>query len=326
MIILCVGMQRSASTWQYDVVSHLIERHRDGRRLGFFQTGQAFEHYLRNQGEDASWRVMKTHQRHPCYEELLRAGRARAVYSYRDLRDVAFSLAHKCACSFEEVVEQRGGLQDCLADDQFWASQPHTLIQRYEDVIANPVGSIEAIAAHLDLELAAGEAAGLAEEYSLRANAWRAVELKQQLLTEGVNLDDPANAHRKDERTLLHWNHIRGGGVGGWRELATPRQVALLAGICGAWLKERGYERDDSWALPGLAALSQELEAAQTRLEDMRRRLRRADEELVAFKRLGPVALGVARRLHEWSERHPQLSATVKRFTKPDRLRTRSGQ
>jgi hypothetical protein len=314
MIVLCAGMQRSASTWQYDVVCHLIERNCGGQRLGFFQTGGDFESYLASSAGDKAWRVMKTHQRHPCYADLLRSGRALALYSFRDLRDVAFSLAHKCACSFEEVVEQRGGLHECLADDQFWMGHPGTLSQRYEELISDSVAGVEAVARHLGISLPSGEAAAVAEEYSLRANTWRTVELKQRLLGEGVNLDDPANTHRKDERTLLHWNHIRGGVVGGWRDQATPRQIALLAAICGNWLKERGYERDDAWVLPALEAMRTELEQAQSRLEEMRRQLQNAAKENVTFKQLGPVALGVARRLHELARRHPGLSATLRRF------------
>jgi hypothetical protein len=307
-------MQRSASTWQYDVVCHLVERHRGCRRLGFFQTGDDFADYLRSYPGLSAWRVAKTHQHHPLFGELLAAGRAIAVYSFRDLRDVAFSLAHKCGCTFEEVVERRGGLHDCLADDRFWIAQPRTLVQRYEEVIADPEAGVDAIAGHLGIALTAGEAAAVAEEYSLRANAWRTVEVKQRLLGEGVNLDDPANASRKDEQTLLHWNHIREGKAGVWREQATPRQIALLAAICGTWLKDRDYEPDDSWSLPALEAIRTELAQAQSRLDELRRDLHAAEREIVSYQQLGPVALGVARRLHDFSLRYPRLGSALKRI------------
>ena len=53
MDVLCVGMYRSGSTWQYDVVSRLLERHRGGRRLGFV-TGAEYAS-LRGQGA-GGWR------------------------------------------------------------------------------------------------------------------------------------------------------------------------------------------------------------------------------------------------------------------------------
>jgi hypothetical protein len=314
MIVLCAGMQRSASTWQYDVVSHLVEHHRDGRRLGFFETGQEFEQYLLSHSDFISPCVMKTHRADASYVELLREGRAVAVYSYRDLRDVAFSLAHKCACSFTEVVERRGGLHDCLEDDRFWTAQPRTLVQRYEDLSSDPVGGINAIASHLGIPLEVGEAEAVAEQFCLRANTRRAATLKQQLTDSGVDLEDSANAHRHDGLTLLHWNHIREGKVGGWREQATPRQIALLAAVCGSWLRERGYESDDLWALPGLEEIRKELEQSHGRLADLQRKLREAEREIASYQQLGPLVLGVARRLHAWSMLHPRLREILKRL------------
>jgi hypothetical protein len=325
MIVLCAGMQRSASTWQYEVVCHLVERHRDGRRLGFFQNGEEFDKHLRTNSDSSTWRVMKSHQGHPSYSGLLREGTAVAVYSYRDLRDVAFSLAHKCGSSFEEVVERRGGLHDCLEDDRFWTTQPRTLVQRYEQVTADPVNGIKAIAGHLGISLESREAEAVAEQYSLQANAGRAAALKRQLTAAGVDLNDISNAHRKDEKSLLHWNHIREGKVGGWREQATPRQIALLAAACGGWLRERGFESDDSWALSGLEEMRKGFEQSHRRLAELQRKLRDAEQEIASFRQLGPVAIGVAQRLHAWSVRHPRLRGMLKQLSACSRAFVASG-
>src|SRR5437764_423757 len=150
MHVFCVGMYRSGSTWQYDVVSHLLEKHRGGRRLGFV----------------------------------------------------------------------------------------------------------------------AGEADAVAGEYSLDANLWRTIDLANRLREQGVDLEDPANAQRWDGETLLHWNHIRAGRVGGWRAEATPRELAVLAGICGPWLVARGYEPNLAWALPAVEHFCAELGATQRALHE----------------------------------------------------------
>ena len=39
--VICGGMYRACSTWQYEVVGHLIERHLRGERLGYL-TGEAY--------------------------------------------------------------------------------------------------------------------------------------------------------------------------------------------------------------------------------------------------------------------------------------------
>jgi hypothetical protein len=310
MDVLCVGMYRSGSTWQYDVVCHLLETHHGGHRLGFV-TGEEFAD-LRGQ-DAAGWRVLKAHDAHPAFAAALAEGQALAVYSFRDLRDVAYSLLHKFGDSFEEVIERQHRLHLCLANDAFWTDHSRTLCQRYEEIMADPAAAIEALAGHLGLELATSEAAALAEEYSLTANLWRTVELANRLRGEGVDLDDPANAQRWDAQTLMHWNHIRAGRVGGWRAEATPRELAVLAGICGGWLIARGYERDLAWAMPAVEHFRSELEATQQALSKARVELACQGRQLQQLQSLGPVALGLARRFHELSLRYPRLAATLRR-------------
>src|SRR5262245_28065478 len=109
MDVLCIGMYRAGSTWQYDVACELVERHRDGRRLGFV----AGSDYRASSA--AGWRVLKAHDRHQYFSEALRAGRGRALYAWRDLRDVCFSLMHKMALDFDDVAAR--WLPRCLEND-----------------------------------------------------------------------------------------------------------------------------------------------------------------------------------------------------------------
>jgi hypothetical protein len=164
----------------------------------------------------------------------------------------------------------------------------------------------------VSLDPSAAEA--IAAEYSLEANRRRTAELAERLRRQGVDLEVPASAHLWDERTLLHWNHLRTSEGGGWRERATPRELAVLAGVCGPWLVARGYERDAAWALPGLQHLSAELGAALQALAEARAGLARQVSALEEVRRLGPVALGLARRFHRLSVGLPWLSGAIKRL------------
>jgi hypothetical protein len=243
MDILCIGMYRSCSTWQYNVACELIERHQGGTRLGFMQ-GQD---YRPPESPESAGRVLKSHQAHERFAAALSAGEARALYSERDLRDVAFSLAHKLQVSFEEIIAPGGYFEECLVNDAFWVAQPNLLRQRYENLIVDWVIGVKQIALHLGVTLAPGEAEAVAAEYSLRSNRERAEEFAQQLRAEGIDLDSRDNRFQCDPNTLLHWNHLRTGRVGSWREDATPAQLASLGELCGQWLIERGYEADLSW-------------------------------------------------------------------------------
>lgn len=243
MYVLCVGMYRACSTWQYEVITHLLEKHQRGRRLGYL-TGDQFEEKVASGDEEGSWTVLKSHEEHQRFADLLAEGRAIAVYAHRDVRDVVFSLMHKRKVDFDTLVTQ-GMVHQVLANDRFWASQPASITQRYDRLTAEPMTGVEELAAHLGLTLAPGEAASVAAEYSFQANRQRTIDLGKRLERGGADLDDPTIAQTHDRRTLLHWNHMREGRVGDWVERATPAQRAILARICGKWLADHGYEADE---------------------------------------------------------------------------------
>jgi hypothetical protein len=239
-------MYRACSTWQYEVAAHLVERHRGGRRLGYL-TGEEYAALERDEGPTEGWRVIKSHEEHPRFAAALAEGRALALYAFRDLRDVVYSMLHKRGVSFETFLRQ-GMIHQVLANDRFWSRRPGRITQRYEDLIARPAEGVAQIAAHLGIVPDAGEAEALAAEYSLEANRRRAAQVARRLAARGLDLDDPANRQRWDEQTLLHWNHVREGRVGDWRDRATPVERAVLARLGNRWLVEHGYPPDE----PGL--------------------------------------------------------------------------
>jgi hypothetical protein len=310
--VFCAGMPRSGSTWQYQVVSHLLEEYRGGVRGGFLERPEDFARIAEQTAGRAPWLTLKTHNGCPAYAEALRDGRAVAVYSYRDLRDVTFSLTHKMRLPFEEIVG-RLQLVQCLNDHAFWTAQPNVLCQRYEAIVGDPAACVAEVATFLELRLAGGEAERLAAAYSLEANRARAQELARRLRDRGVDLDAADSAALHDEHSQLHWNHIRDGRVGGWRDEATPAQLAVLAKECGLWLIENGYERDLTWALPAMRHLCAALEATQRELKAERQRHAKALHELMALKQFGSFALTVARGLHRAAAWAPRLSGAIKR-------------
>jgi hypothetical protein len=243
--VFCVGMFRSCSTWQYDVASHVVETHLGGARLGFVDWWRFME--LTDQGfPAASVVVMKAHEPHPVYDEVLGAGRVTPLYSYRDLRDVAFSYMHKARLSFDELVEQRF-LESVLETDAYWRARPGVLCQRYESIVADPPGGVRGIAAHLGVRLGRGEARRIASAYSWSANLERTRGVKSKAEAAGLDLGHKDHVFEHDPVTLLHWNHLREGQRKGWRELATPGQREILGRMCGAWLVSNGYEHNDAW-------------------------------------------------------------------------------
>lgn len=250
MDVFCVGMYRACSTWQYEVIAHLLERHHGGERLGYVKG----EDYRVGPDDPPRWRVLKSHEGHRRFSDALARGRARGVYAHRDVRDVVFSLMHKRGVRFEELVRQ-GMIHQILVNDRFWRARPGLLVQRYEDLIADPAAGVRELAEYLGLALAEGEAAAVAREYSFQANRERTQRLGARLRAAGVDLDRPANFQYYDGQTLLHWNHLREGGAGDWREAATPSQRAILARLCNPWLRAQGYVVDPTGSLRSVGSL-----------------------------------------------------------------------
>jgi hypothetical protein len=308
-------MPRSASTWQYQVVCHLLEQFRDGIRGGFLERPEDFARLAEQTAGRAPWVILKTHNGFPPYAEALRDGRAFAVYSYRDIRDVAFSLTHKLHLPFNALFEKHL-LAQCIKDHEFWTSLPNVLSQRYETIVEAPADCVLEIAEFLGLRLSRVEAEKLAAAYSLEANRARARRLEQQLQAQGVALDDPRNAVQHDEHSQLHWNHIRTGRVGGWRDEATPRQIALLAAMCNRWLIDNEYEPDDNWALPGLQYLWDLVETLRLQVEQEHDQFLQTREELDSLLELGPVALDIAREIHWAVRRFPGIARPVKQVAR----------
>lgn len=263
MIVICCGMYRAASTWQYNVACHLIERFYSGERLGYLFDGNSLKERLRNLSSPSNWIIVKAHEPDPFFAELLSSDAAFALYSYRDIRDVAYSVAHKRNSTFEREIEGTDLLQRTIRNFRYWTSFPRSLTQRYEQITVDSVQAVREIATVIGISLSTDDAAAIATEFSLENNKARIDRLTESFHERGVDLSDPTNALCHDEETLLHWNHIRDGRIGGWRQVATPRQLVVLARGCGHWLIEQGYESDWSWVQPALKFLLFEDHAAE---------------------------------------------------------------
>ncbi len=242
--VICCGMYRACSTWQYEVLAHLVERYFDGTRLGYL-TGAQYTSLLRaeapsNREMTPRRRVLKSHEGDRVFARSLAAGRALAVYAFRDVRDVVFSLMHKRRLTFEQLLRQ-GMIHQILANDRFWSRCPGVLVQRYEDLLRAPAQGVLELARHIGLNLEPADAERIASEYSQESNRARTAALRHRLHEAGVDLQSAANAQICDATTLLHWNHMRDRNAS-WRSEATDQHAAILDRLCGRWLIDHGYE------------------------------------------------------------------------------------
>lgn len=241
MDVLCVGMYRACSTWQYEVAAHLVEKYHRGKRLGFVQSAE-----FGSFSAAATWRVLKAHEGGPAFGRAIAKRQALALYAIRDPRDVVYSMLHKRGQDFEAFLRQ-GMIHQILANHQFFMSRRGSgafLVQRYEHLVRDPAEGVREIGAHLGIALSPHECASIADAYSFSSNQTRTRTTAERMSATGLDPSDPSNAVCYDPHSLLHWNHLRRGDVGGWRDEATPRERAILARLLGRWVAEHGYDAD----------------------------------------------------------------------------------
>lgn len=236
MVVLCAGMLRACSTWQYLIVRHIVEANLGGLDCGYADA-LCLEEFSR---ADNVWRCAKIHDPAPIVEDIFAPERSVVFYTHRDLREVVYSLMVKRRATFNQLVLEQKVIARLLRNDRFWRSHARILIQSYDSITTDCQGAINGIATHLGVTLAPAEIAMLSGKYSLSSNQLRAERWKELLRERGVDLEDPKNVNISDPATKLHWNHIDGGRSGTWRDLTVPEK-AFLNEQCGMWLAENGY-------------------------------------------------------------------------------------
>ena len=239
MLVLCVGMYRACSTWQYGVVGALLETHRSGQRLGFVE-GIRFNEKIAENPRTSDWAVLKAHDYHDHFADLLADGEAVGFYSYRDLRDAVSSYIHKTGTDLPTLLD-RGFIDLCLNNDRLWRSQPGILVQNYQDLINDPARGVEQIACHLGINLEPGEAGQVAEGLSWEANRRKVEAMSAKLRDQGHNLV-AQDFTKFDPVSLFHWNHIRSTDPVARPDGDDFRRRATVERLCHPWLVANGFE------------------------------------------------------------------------------------
>jgi GT2 family glycosyltransferase len=244
MLIVSTGMMRSGSTWQYQVACDLACLLGPAEFLGYRELDDFAKEYDRISSAKGVI-VVKMHPPHELVAELARQGQARILYSFRDIRDVVYSSAHKLMLQPRQVLEWY--LPAILEGHRFWMNCTNRFAMRYEDFLASSVVALSQLAEFLDVSIMPEKIAEIDRRYSLDANRERASEKKRKLEQDGCDLSDSKYTCLHDHEELVHWNHLRTGEKKKWWQLATAEELAQLGDACGDWLIENGYETNRNW-------------------------------------------------------------------------------
>lgn len=248
MIVLCCGMKRAGSTVQYQITSELVESAGRGQDLGFI-TERNFGTVRSEFLDSPEIVVLKTHDVHAEERELIENNDIRAIYIYRDLRDVAVSMMHKGDRPFHRFLLGQD-IDEIVEVDKKWKTLRNMYISRYEVMIDDLSEEGRRIANFLNLQVNDSIINQIAEKYSLDKQRQRITRFNFQ--EDGVTTGEIKQTINKtttylDPKSLLHENHIHSGAINQWKTSLSPIQIRLLESYFYFWLIEHEYHVKAGW-------------------------------------------------------------------------------
>lgn len=217
-------MQRSGSTWSFNIVVGLLERCRPNEEI-YAAYNEEVADFLASVPHTARHTVLKCHLLDPIGRALARSGQAKAIYTWRNLPDAVASFLAMFGGDFEHAFLV---ITASLVVYRFHARGRNALMIGYDDLIGSPRETIARIASHIGLDATPEIIADLAHEQSIEEVLKRVEQIGSQ----------PANAHliRHEPTTFdpgatLHRHHILHGGSGYGAERLTKKQLDRLEAL-----------------------------------------------------------------------------------------------
>ena len=266
MLVVCHGMPRSGSTYQYNLARMVVQAAQLGVAHSYLDPGfsdmpgdgwpaEVFQEWV----DDDAYHVVKMHEAHAVAVDALPSGAVRLLYIHRDIRDVAASVKrvrHRKGDSLLDRVGRAVTLYYTFRDIR--ASAPeYVLWQRYDEAVPGPEEAVRQVATFLGARLSDAGIAAIAEECSVDSAKKRCDAAQQQVVDQFQELrrQDPSAAQAwlrqiqqgqrivQDTEFLLPHNHVsnRKGASGQWRDALSKYELNTLMERHGDWFDDAGY-------------------------------------------------------------------------------------
>lgn len=235
MWVLCCGMHRSGSTLQYQIATKVARFHPNAKVIGWVEGQLETQSRAHLDSPDALY-IAKLHNYDAMVAEFWVKHQPKAIYIYRDIRDVVVSTMHMQSWAFDSL-EMTSRVNEVLQNDLHWTRQPGILVSRYEEVMAEGgvAGEVRRIADYVGISLAADQIENIAQAVSFKENKRYIEQFDYE--NKGVQYARTS----MDPQSLLHDNHLRSGASGQWQTELSAEEIALVETLAGDWLVTHGY-------------------------------------------------------------------------------------
>jgi hypothetical protein len=223
MHIICDGMQRSGSTWSFNVVKGLLLRCRPGEQI-YDAYEEDVAAFIASVPRTAQHTVLKTHLLDAVGKAMARSGQAKVIYTWRSLPDVIASFHKMFGGNFEDAFIATTA---SLVVYRFHRQSKTGLIISYEELTQAPVETITRMASYLELDVSPELVAKVAHIQSINEVRKRIPELEAASPAALGGNENGAHA----ARNLLRPQHIRHGGTGYGVATLTAEQIERLEAL-----------------------------------------------------------------------------------------------
>ena len=245
MIVLCLGMRRSASTLQYNLVRGLVEAAGRGKGVGFVRPGERSELFdkFEKWSREAEIYVVKSHKLPPRVDTWS-SPRVMGLYIFRDIRGVAGSVKRKSGKSGKSLLNE---IESYIQEEKKIRRMPKLLVQRYENVTNNITYTCREIESFVGTGADDKDIERIANKFKIENSKEIANRLKYspafwfKKMLKKVGLEKKS-WYPHDDKTLLHPNHITSGEQEKWKETLTHEEVEAINESFEKWLMEHGYD------------------------------------------------------------------------------------
>jgi hypothetical protein len=223
MHIICDGMQRSGSTWSFNVVKGLLVRCRPDEKI-YDAYEEDVASFIASVPSTARHTVLKTHLLDAVGKAMARSRQAKVLYTWRSLPDVIASYFNMFGGNFEEAFLATTA---SLVVYRFHKQTKTGLIIAYDEIMQAPLETVTRIADYLEI--------GATPEIIAKVTHIQSIdEVRKRIpLLEAAN---PAAVGGNENgahaaRNLLRPQHIRNGGTGYGAATLTPEQLERLEAL-----------------------------------------------------------------------------------------------
>ncbi|MGB0370597.1 MAG: sulfotransferase domain-containing protein [Opitutales bacterium] len=268
MLVICSGMKRSGSTWQFNAVSRLLEISKTVEIQGFLPDDEMelrVEELSKWANDPDTFHIVKTHAMFDSRKHGIAPEKVLTTYTYRDIRDAAVSIKRQFGADGQRLLDILDGSVEMF----FWMRDlPNSILQRYEDFTVDPTTAVRQLADFMSLDADPGTVARVVDACSIESMKkiadGEAKSLKKQLFhmiwhinrkfpvkkmlfkigfSENLWIKLRQKANPYDSKTLLRPGHVSDskGASETWRDKLSADEIQTIESRFKNWFDSTEY-------------------------------------------------------------------------------------